>query len=61
MLSMCRTKKSLIQKVSFGVDLANYSLHCLPKNDVRQLAQQRDILKKTLGIIATPSGNDLNV
>jgi transposase len=29
--------------------------------EVRHLAPQRDILKKTLGIIATPSGNDLNV
>jgi hypothetical protein len=25
------------------------------------LAPQRDILKKTLGILATPSGSDLNV
>lgn len=31
------------------------------RREVRQLAQQRDIPKKTLGIIATPSGNDLNV
>jgi transposase len=31
------------------------------RREVRHLAQQRDILKKTLGIIATPSGNDLNV
>jgi transposase len=31
------------------------------RREVRLLAQQRDILKKTLGIIATPSGNDLSV
>jgi transposase len=31
------------------------------RREVRHLAQQRDILKKTLGIIATPSGNDLSV
>ena len=31
------------------------------RREVRQLAHQRDILKKTLGILATPSGNDLNV
>ena len=31
------------------------------RREVRHLAQQRDILKKTLGIIATPSGSDLNV
>lgn len=31
------------------------------RREVRQLAQQRDILKKTLGILATPSGSDLNV
>jgi transposase len=31
------------------------------RREVRQLVQQRDILKKTLGIIATPSGNDLSV
>jgi hypothetical protein len=30
------------------------------RREVRHLAQQRDILKKTLGIIATPSGSDLN-
>jgi len=30
------------------------------RREVRLLAQQRDILKKTLGIIATPSGSDLN-
>ena len=31
------------------------------RREVRQLAQQRDIPKKTLGIIATPSGSDLSV
>lgn len=31
------------------------------RREVRHLAQQRDILKKTLGIIATPSGSDLSV
>lgn len=31
------------------------------RREVRLLAQQRDILKKTLGIMATPSGNDLSV
>ena len=31
------------------------------RREVRHLAQQRDILKKTLGIIAAPSGNDLSV
>jgi transposase len=31
------------------------------RREVRLLGQQRDILKKTLGIIATPSGNDLSV
>lgn len=31
------------------------------RREVRLLAQQRDILKKTLGIIATPFGNDLSV
>jgi transposase-like protein len=31
------------------------------RREVRQLAPPRDILKKTLGILATPSGNDLNV
>lgn len=31
------------------------------RREVRHLAQQRDILKKTLGIIVTPSGSDLNV
>jgi len=30
------------------------------RREVRHMAQQRDILKKTLGIIATPSGSDLN-
>jgi transposase len=30
------------------------------RREVRLLAQQRDILKKTLGIIATPSGSDLS-
>ena len=30
------------------------------RREVRHLAQQRDILKKTLGIIAIPSGSDLN-
>ena len=34
----------------------NRRLRC----EVRHLAQQRDILKKTLGIIAAPSGNGLN-
>ena len=32
----------------------------LLRREVRHLAQQRDILKKTLGILATPSGNGLN-
>ena len=31
------------------------------RREVRHLAQQRDILKKTLGIIASPSGSDLNL
>ena len=31
------------------------------RREVRHLAQQRDILKKTLGILSTPSGNDLSV
>ena len=31
------------------------------RREVRHLAQQRDILKKTLGIISAPSGSDLNV
>ncbi len=31
------------------------------RREVRHLVAQRDILKKTLGIIATPSGNDLSV
>jgi len=30
------------------------------RREVRHLAQQRDILKKTLGIIATPSGSDMS-
>ena len=30
------------------------------RREVRHLAQQRDILKKTLGIMATPSGSDLS-